>query len=95
MGTSFSGAVGGEKAGVTVSVTTPLAIGASDLSLLSLVGLVESASFVLILESLHGLLLYVCVGAQSLTEKIVPLLLRTGEVDASGCGSSAVGNLAT
>jgi hypothetical protein len=95
MSTSFSGAIGGEKAGVTASVTTLLASGASGLSLFSLVGLVESASFVLILEENGGLFACVCAGIQSFAEKIVPLLLSRREVDASCCGASESGNIRT
>jgi hypothetical protein len=95
MSTSSGGAVGGEATGVTVSVTTLLAFGASDLSQFAGGGLVGSASLVLLLESIDGLSLCVCVGAQSLTAKIGPLLLRRREVDASCCGTSEAGNFTT
>lgn len=80
---------------MTVPVTTPGAFGASGLSHFAGGGLVDSASFVLLLEENAGLFACDCVGVQSIVEKIVPLLLSRREVDTSGCGASESGNIRT
>jgi hypothetical protein len=75
MVTTSGGDVGREVTGMTVSVTTPGAFGASGLGQFAGGGLVDSASFVLLLEENAGLFACDGAGIQSFAEKIVPLLL--------------------
>jgi hypothetical protein len=80
---------------VTSSVTTLVAVGASDLSLFALVGLVDLASLALLHEGSDGLFLCLCIMDQGLAAEVVPVLLRTGVVDVGVQGTSEVVDVLT
>jgi hypothetical protein len=95
MSTSPCSAVGSEITGVTSSVTTLVAVGASDLSQFSFIGLMDLASLALLHEGSDGLFLCLCVMDQGLAAEVVPILLRAGVVDVGVQGTSKIVNVLT
>jgi hypothetical protein len=93
--TSLHSTVGREIAWVTSSVTTLGAVGASDLSLFTLVGLMDLASLALLHEGSNSLLLCLCVMDQGSAAEVVPLCLRAGVVDVGVQGASEVVDVLT
>jgi hypothetical protein len=77
------------------SVTTLVAVGTSDLSLFTLVGLMDLASLALFHESSDGLFLCLCIMDQGSAAEVVPVLLRTGVVDVGVQGTSEVVDVLT
>jgi hypothetical protein len=93
--TSLHSTVGREIAGVTSSVTTLVAVGASDLSLFAFAGFVDLASLALLHEGSNGLFLCLCVMDQGSTAEVVPFCLRAGVVDVGVQGASEVVDVLT
>jgi hypothetical protein len=93
--TSLHSTAGREIARVTSSVTTLVAVGASDLSLFAFTSFVDLASLALLHEGSDGLFLCLCIMDQGSTAEVVPFCLRAGVVDVGVQGASEVVDVLT